>query len=153
MRHVRGYGPEERSAPWSIRAYRPADYRRVVGLWQRAGLISSPSDRREELERSRRRDPDLFLVAESRKGIVGVVLGRFDGRRGWINHLAVDSDYRRRGLGRELMERVERRLLRKGCAKVNLHIEPGNRGVVEFYVRLGYRERELLFMDKWIRPG
>ena len=49
------------------------------------------------------------------------------------------------------MTRVERRLLRKGCAKINLHIEPENRRVRMFYSELGYRRRDLLFMEKWIR--
>ena len=136
---------------WSVRAYRPNDHSRVVRLWKASGLRVGSSDSARELERSRRRDPDLFLVAESRGRLVGVVLGRFDGRRGWINHLAVASDHRGLGLGRDLMTRVERRLLRKGCAKVNLHIEPENRRVRTFYSGLGYRRRDLLFMEKWIR--
>lgn len=135
---------------WSVRAYRPSDHARVVRLWNASGIHIGPSDSAQELERSRRRDPDLFLVAESRGRLVGVVLGRFDGRRGWIHHLAVASDHRRLGLGRDLVTRVERGLLRKGCAKVNLHIEPNNGDVSEFYSRLGYRHRDLLFMEKWI---
>lgn len=89
------------------------------------------------------------MVAEDAGKIVGIVLGRFDGRRGWINHLAVDPGYRTRGLGRDLVKRVERRLVRKGCAKVNLHVEPENHGVSAFYVHIGYRPRDLLFMEKW----
>jgi len=136
---------------WSVRAYRPSDHDRVVRLWKTSGIHVGPSDSVGELERSRRRDPDLFLVAHREGRLVGVVLGRFDGRRGWIHHLAVASDHRRLGLGRDLVMRVERGLLRKGCAKVNLHIEPDNHRVSTFYSRLGYRSRDLLFMEKWIR--
>ena len=114
----------------------------------------SPSDRRIELDRSRRRDPDLFLVAQRDNRLVGVVLARFDGRRGWINHLAVDPPERRLGIGGRLVGEAERRLARKGCAKVNLHVTRENEEVCEFYERLGYGRRDLIFMDKWLRgPG
>jgi len=138
---------------WTVRAYRPTDHARVVRLWRDAGIRVGPSDSARELERTRRRDPDLFLVAEIRGRLVGAVLGRFDGRRGWINHLAVAPRHRRAGLGRYLVERVERRLLRKGCAKVNLHIERENQAVSAFYTSMGYRARDLLFMEKWIRSA
>lgn len=133
-----------------IRRYRPADYRTIVTLWQSSGIHVGPSDSRRELERSRRRDADLFLVAEEDGRIVGIVLGRYDGRRGWIHHLAVDATRRRLGIGRELVVELERRLARKGCAKVNLHVVPENDAVCAFYQKLGYGRRNLIFMDKWL---
>ena len=120
-------------------------------LWRESGLRISPSDSRREIERSRRRDPDLFLVAEAGEALVGVVLGRFDGRRGWINHLAVRPSNRAQGLGRQLMRTVERRLRAKGCAKVNLHVRPENGEVCAFYERVGYGRRDMIFMEKWLR--
>jgi ribosomal protein S18 acetylase RimI-like enzyme len=142
-----------RTGPLLIRPYRPHDFREVTRLWRATGLHIGPSDRREALERSRRRDPELFLVAERSGQIIGVVLGRYDGRRGWVNHLAVDGAARRAGVGGRLMTELERRLARKGCSKVNLHVEPENRGVTRFYESLGYEVRPLVFMQKWLRPG
>ena len=139
--------------PVRIRPYVPADYAKVRRLWKEAGLHESPSDRREELERERRRDPDLFLVAERAGRLVGAVLGRFDGRRGWVNHLAVTESSRRLGIGRKLMADLEQRLRAKGCPKVNLQVEPTNEAACGFYERLGYRRRELIFMERWLRGG
>jgi len=45
-----------------------------------------------------------------------------------------------------------RRLLAVGCPKVNLLIEPDNAAVAGFYARLGYRQEELLFMEKSLIP-
>lgn len=136
-----------------IRPYTPADFAKVRRLWRDAGLGVSPSDRRSEIERARRRDPDLFLVAERGGRLAGAVLGRFDGRRGWVNHLAVTEAFRRLGIGHRLMVELERRLAAKGCPKVNLHVVPSNERVLRFYERLGYHRRELVFMDKWLRQG
>lgn len=139
------------TAALRIRPYVPGDYAKVRRLWKGAGLHDSPSDRRKELERERRRDPDLFLVAEREGTLVGAVLGRFDGRRGWVNHLAVTEASRRLGIGRQLMVDLERRLRAKGCPKVNLQVEPTNEAACGFYEHLGYRRRELIFMERWLR--
>ena len=122
----------------------------MVRIWRASGIGTGPSDKFAELERQRRTDPDLFLVAERKGRPVGVVLGRFDGRRGWVNHLAVDPTGRRLGTGSALMAELEQRLARKGCPKVNLHVLPENVEVCGFYERLGYGRRALLFMDKWL---
>lgn len=136
-----------------LRAYVPSDCAAVRRLWRAAGLHVGPSDTRAALERSRRRDPELFLVAEARGRIVGAAFGRFDGRRGYVNHLAVASEARSRGLGGRLVQEIERRLRRKGCVKVNLHVEPTNAGVIAFYESIGYRPREMLFLEKWLIGG
>ncbi len=139
--------------PVRLRPYRPADYAAVRELWASAGLRVGPTDTFARLERSRRRDPGLFLVAVAGPTVVGAVLGRWDGYRGSVHHLAVERARRGEGLGRRLLAELERRLRAKGCPKVNLHVEPENRRVVEFYVRRGYRERELVFLEKWIDPS
>ena len=97
-----------------------------------------------------RRDPDLFLVAAADDRIVGAVLGTFDGRRGWVNRLAVAPDRQGQGYGNLLMAELERRLLARGCRKVNLLVTPDNQRVVPFYRQLGYEQDELTFMEKWL---
>jgi ribosomal protein S18 acetylase RimI-like enzyme len=108
------------------------------------------SDSREGIRRKLERDADAFLVAEDEGVIVGAVMGAYDGRRGWANHLAVAATYRGHGLGRRLIEEMELKLKAKGCQKINLLIEPTNASVQEFYQQLGYERRELIYMQKWI---
>jgi ribosomal protein S18 acetylase RimI-like enzyme len=124
----------------------------VTTLWKNAGLHLNSSDSRQALGHILKRDADLFLVAFEGDDLVGAVLGRYDGRRGWINHLAVDQSYRAQGVGSQLMQELERRLQSKGCDKVSLFIEPDNAGVGTFYQQLGYEHRELLLMQKWLAP-
>jgi ribosomal protein S18 acetylase RimI-like enzyme len=123
----------------------------VRELWTGSGLRLGPTDRRAELERTRRRDPDLFLIAEQSGALVGAVLGRFDGRRAWVHHLAVKGPARQLGIGARLMIELEHRVARKGGAKLNLHVEPHNEAVCAFYERLGFGRRDVIFMDKWLR--
>ncbi len=133
-----------------IREFRASDYKQVVSLWESSVLEIGRSDSLESLRRQSERDADLFLVAEENGSIVGVVLGRWEGRRGWINRLAVVPDLRHQDIGTLLVAEVEKRLKTKGCEKINLLIESNNSGVQEFYKKLGYSRDNLIFMEKWL---
>jgi GNAT superfamily N-acetyltransferase len=138
-------GPNEGTEP-PVRTATPGDYPTIVELW-RATRLHLPSDLEEELERLQG-DPDLFLVAVADDRIVGAVLGTFDGRRGWVNRLAVVPHRQGQGYGKLLMAELERRLRARGCRKVNLLVTADNQRVVSFYRRLGYERDELIFMEK-----
>ena len=118
------------------------------------------SDTREEVAKKLQRDPDSFLVAEddehpsplgSRSGllrIIGTVIGGYDGRRGLIYHLAVDRAYRKRGIGKMLMDEVERRMIAKGCLRAYLLVRRDNEDVIEFYRHLGWETMDIAIMAK-----
>lgn len=134
-----------------IRTFTLSDYETVIDLWLRAGLQLSRSDSREGISRKLERDAELFLVGESDGRIIAAVMGCYDGRRAWVNHLAVDPDYQGQQAGGEMMAELERRLKRLGCEKINLHIAKDNERVQGFYEKLGFNRDELIFMEKWIR--
>ena len=126
------------------------DYENVIALWERAGLVRGRSDERGEIEKKLQRDPDLFLVGVEAGEIIAAVMGGFDGRRGWVYHLAVAPERHARGLGARLLGELESRLRNKGCIKVNLLIDPDNAGVTGFYRQHGYETDTLVFMEKWL---
>lgn len=118
------------------------DYDAVYALWRDAGpgVELRPSDRREEVAKKLMRDPDLFLVAEVDRCIVGIMMGAWDGRRGWLHHLTVDTAHQGRGIGTALVREVEERLKAKGCLKVNLLVRRNSEAARRLYARLGYAE-------------
>lgn len=136
--------------PIAIRPAAAADLPALRGLWDRCGLHPSASDTDRRLAALIEFAPGLFLAAECDGEVVGSVMASWDGRRGWINRLAVDPSARGTRLGDRLMAEAEGRLRAIGCDKVNLLIEPDNAGVERFYRRLGYERDELIFMEKWI---
>lgn len=133
-----------------IREFRSDDYEEIIALWKRAGLFLGPSDERDEIEKKRAKDPDLFLVGIDEGKIAAAVIGGYDGRRGWVYHLAVEPTRHSQGLGARLLDELESRLRQKACRKVNLLIDPENASVKEFYRRRGYAADELIFMGKWL---
>ncbi len=135
-----------------IREFRLNDYDEVLALWKSSGLILRPGDDLEGIKLKLQRDPDLFLVAEDGREIVGVVMGGWDGRRGWINHLAVKPNRRRTGIGSSLVGELERRLFEKGAKKVNAQIYQGNSASFDFFKSVGYEvHSDLVLIGKYLK--
>jgi ribosomal protein S18 acetylase RimI-like enzyme len=80
----------------------------------------------------------VFLVAESGGDLVGVVLGTHDGRRGWINRLAVAPAHQRRGIAGRLVREVESRVEALGIEIVAAIIESENEVSLGFFQAIGY---------------
>ena len=83
-----------------IRSLVISDYDQIVALWKRSGLPFKPSgrDRKGAVQAQMVANPDFFLGAYEDDRLVGVVVATSDGRKGWINRLAVDPDFRGRGV-------------------------------------------------------
>ena len=115
-------------------------------------MIIRPGDDLQGVETKLRRDPDLFLVAEDSERIVGCVLGAWDGRRGWINHLAVAPSHQRKGVGASLIRELERRLAEKGATKVNAQVYKWNTKSLEFFKVAGYEiHSDLIMIGKQLK--
>jgi len=141
-----------------IRAFRPADEPAVIALWDACDLLRPWNDPRKDIRRKLRVQPELFLVGCLEDGpgdegghgdqIVATAMAGYDGHRGWIYYLAVAPELRRGGLGRAMLDEVERRLRRLGCPKINLQVRGGNEEVIGFYERVGYRLDDIVGLGK-----
>ncbi|MEO6603960.1 MAG: GNAT family acetyltransferase [Polyangiaceae bacterium] len=131
-----------------IRPFEGLDEEAVVALWSRCGLLRPWNDPHKDIARKRRIQRELFLVCKIDDEVVASVMGGYDGHRGWINYLAVDPQFRHRGLGRQLMEEVEHRLKSVGCSKINLQIRRENVQAIAFYERIGFSEDAVLSFGK-----
>ena len=131
-----------------LREFRfPEDYTSARLLWETAGsgIQVRRSDEPQEIQKKLQRDPDLFLVAEVEGRLVGTVIGGFDGRRGLIYHLAVETGLRGQGIGRLLMDEVERRLKAKGCLKSYLLVTTENGSAMRFYEQRGWSRMDAVY--------
>ena len=129
-------GPPE-APPIEIREWRRADGDGLRGLWASVGM-GSLGDDDASLAVMARRNPGLLLVAVEGARIVGSALGGWDGRRGWIYHVATAPDRRRAGIARRLVERVEAGLRAVGCPKVNVIVLDTASEAAAFWTAAGY---------------
>jgi ribosomal protein S18 acetylase RimI-like enzyme len=120
----------------TIRPCHPDECAAILDLWKEAGSIPSVSDSVDVLERHLQKDDDLLLVAEYNSRLVGTVMGGWDGWRGNIYRLAVLPDYRRKGIGRALVQEIERRLSLRGARRISICVAKEEDSAVDFWEAL-----------------
>ena len=100
----------------SIRALGPEDHAALVALWQAAGLPYKPEGRdgREAFLSQLALPQVRYFGAYDGAHLIGSALATHDGRKGWINRVAVHRDRRRCGLGSALIQACEQWLDRCG---------------------------------------
>ena len=120
-----------------LREVRASDGDELRKLWKSVGFGSGGDDDRS-LARMARRNPGLLLVATEGGRIVGSALGGFDGRRGWLYHVATAEDHRRQGVATKLVERIEASLADLGCPNVSVSVGEGRDAAHAFWTARGY---------------
>ncbi len=84
----------------------------------------------------------LCIVAENGDELAGFVIAQesviHQSRGGHIVTIDVAPDFRRRGIGRLLMERMEARLWSAGAEWLRLEVAVNNSAASEFYRELGF---------------
>lgn len=136
------------SGPARILEMTKEDVPEALALWKSSdGVGLGCGDSRPEIETFLERNPGLSLVARSEAGrLAGAVLVGSDARRGFLYHLAVECDFRRKGLGSRLVEQALSGLARAGIGRCNIVVFQDNLGARAFWGRNGWRAREDLIV-------
>jgi len=127
------------------------DYDDVISLWRGCGGLSlRDADSREGMGKYLQRNPGLSFVAENETGILGTLMAGHDGRRGYIQHLAVSPGMRRQGVGARLVELCLGALRSEGIEKSHVHVIGANANGIAFWSRLGWVHRNEIEMYSFI---
>lgn len=126
-----------------IREMTIEDYEEVYTLWKKIkGFgLRSIDDSREGVDRFLKRNPTSSVVAEEDGKIVGSILCGHDGRRGCFYHVCVDRDYRRRGIGKNMVVFAMEALRREKINKVSLIAFTKNDVGNAFWNTIGWTQR------------
>jgi GNAT superfamily N-acetyltransferase len=117
------------------------EYDDLSALWDRCGLPYEKDgrDSRERMEHQIYDDHIVILTLKTDEGkLVGSIIGSYDGRKAWINRLAVDPDYRGHRLAARLIEEVEEKLTEMGATIFAALIEDQNIPSMAAFKHCGY---------------
>ena len=97
----------------------------------------------------------IVLVAESRGTVVGYITGRVrvesrrvPPRRGVIEDWYVTDEARGSGVGRALLNELERRFAARGCDAIESATWSGNEGARKAHEALGFREIRVMYRKR-----
>jgi GNAT superfamily N-acetyltransferase len=118
------------------------DYNAVKELWKLSGLPIKDKgrDSLEKIQEELKRGIAHFILAEFESQLIGAVLITHDGRKGWINRLAVHPNFRQKGIAGLIVKKVEDYLYNIGIEIIACLIEDYNKESLEVFQKLGYIE-------------
>lgn len=137
-----------------IRKLKTGDYDELVGLWRRAGLEFRPAgrDSRESIAKQIEKFGDLMVVAEKDGQMAGAAIGSHDHRKGWINRVAVSPEWRRKGVAKALVNRLEEEFGKLGIKVMCILIKDDNESSISLFEGLDYSNLDKVkYYSK--RPG
>jgi len=134
-----------------IREFSIKDYDTLITLWNDAQLPFKPKgrDKRDKIECELKQENAIFLIAEINGKLVGSVFGTHDGRKGWINRLAVAPEFQRQNIAKKLIAEVEDRFSELGIDIISCLVEDWNTKSLKVFEKLGYKKHtDILYFSK-----
>ncbi|MDB9753434.1 GNAT family N-acetyltransferase [Oceanospirillaceae bacterium] len=128
-----------------------SDYQSIIKLWtQSEGLQLRDADSIEGITKYLNRNPGLSFVCEVDGHLAGTIMCGHDGKRGYIQHLAVLKGYRKQGIGEKLMSHFLEALRQEGISKSHIHVLDNNELAKAFWVKVGWKKRTDLQVYSYI---
>jgi N-acetylglutamate synthase len=135
-----------------IRTMTIDDYDSVIELMKKTpGVSFRDADSREATLRYLRRNEDLSFVALRLNRMVGSIMSGHDGRRGHLQHLVVDPEFRRHGVACELVSKCLDGLQALGIMKSHIDVFRTNELGQAFWESQGWKLREDIYRYSFIR--
>lgn len=127
-----------------IRTMTIHDYEKVYELWMSCKNMgfNDIDDSKEGISRFLERNPNTSFVAMENDELLGIILGGHDGRRGYIYHMSVAENHRKKGIGSSLVEKCLASFKNEKISKVALLVFKYNETGNTFWEKQGFILRE-----------
>jgi len=124
-----------------FRSVTAADTDAVVELWHVAGLGAGDEVDRAEVAERLLEDDSFFILSDTDDDqLQAVAMGCYDNHRGWVKRVAIHPSARGTGLGRALVDELERRFVAAGITQLRLAVWSQNEIGGAFWEALDYEE-------------
>ncbi|MEM1803806.1 MAG: GNAT family N-acetyltransferase [Desulfurococcaceae archaeon] len=88
----------------------------------------------------------IAIVAKYNGAVVGFAIAYRNGKRAYIDSIAVDKNYRGMGIGKAILEYLEKIFLEKRVKLVFLSVKSWNVRALDFYLRNGYGVKSVVLI-------
>ena len=127
----------------NIREMKITDYQSVIELMQKTpGVTVRDADSEEATFRYLDRNPGLSFVAEDSGNIFGCIMCGHDGRRGYLQHLIVSPEHRRKGIAKKMVSLCIEQLEKLGIVKTHIDVLVINETAIQYWKNIGWEKRE-----------
>jgi ribosomal protein S18 acetylase RimI-like enzyme len=138
-----GYQKVSFASDLSIHEMQAGDYDEIYELWRTTpGIGLSDADKKGNIQKFLVKNKGLCYVCRHENKIIGTILCGHDGRRGYIYHVTVADEYRRKGIGKTLVEKSLSGLKEAGIDKCHLFVIADNAAGNDFWASIGWVRRE-----------
>ncbi len=127
------------------------DYDEIIRIWAISGLPYKPKgrDSKEMMTKEMALEICQYFGLYQNDTLVGVAIANYDGRRGWINRVAVDPDYRSQGFAGRLITRCSEFLESSGAVVLCALIEDMNYPSISTFGKEGFTHfKEIAYFTK-----
>lgn len=116
------------------------DYDDLIRVWGDTGLPYRPlgRDTHARIEVEMQRKDTAFIGLFEGERMLAVGLATYDGRKGWINRVAVDPDFRHQGIASKIIMECEEFLEGLGAEIIACLIEEYNTPSMALFQKHGY---------------
>ena len=136
------------------RKFKLSDYESAIALWKVSdGVGLRGADSLEGIEKYLKRNPGLSFVAECDGEIIGTIMSGHDGKRGYVQHLAVSQRHQNQGIGTHLISLVLQALKSEGIVKSHIHVFAHNDQGKQFWLKRGWQYRTDLIVCSFINSN
>lgn len=128
---------------YTIRKMTIDDYDEVYSVWEKTSKKAlCTADNRNTISRYLERNKNLSVVAVSDGKIVGTVLCGQDGRRGYLNHVAVLPEYRLHGIAQAMVNECIAGLKSEGIGECDILVYTENNVGISAWNAMGWTKRD-----------
>ncbi|CAD6490855.1 MAG: Acetyltransferase YpeA [Candidatus Argoarchaeum ethanivorans] len=125
----------------TIREIRSEDYEASIRFWESIDEIElDDSEGKQDFEFFLRRNKGMSFLALDKEEVIGACLASHNGRRGFLDHLAIAPSHRRKGLGKMLVEKCLKVLQAEGIKRNYVFLFKENAEGRAFWEHIGWSQ-------------
>lgn len=116
------------------------DYDNIINVWLDSGLPFKPKgrDSKEMISKEMTFEGVCYFGMFENDQMIAACIANYDGRRGWVNRLAVHPDFRGQNIAGQMIVECEKFMRSKGAVVMTALIEDINSPSISAFQKAGF---------------